>query len=115
MVDAARPQRSAEVLDHFAIGHAVRPRRGAVVAQIERENAMACGKLLGDRAPIAAGPEQTMQDSDRRPGAVFSGGKLNSHFARMASQGAIYGRTRYLSTKAQSTSRPKPGLSPIIK
>jgi hypothetical protein len=56
-----------------------------------------------------------MQDSDRRPHAVFSGGKLNSHFARMASQGAIYGRTRYLSTKAQSMSRPKPGLSPIIK
>src|SRR6266853_1254744 len=114
MVDAARPERSAEVLDHFAVGHAVRPRRGAVVAQIERENAMACGKLLGDRAPIAAAPEQTVQDSDRRPHhAVFSGGKLNSHFARMASQGAIYDRTRYLSTKAQSMSRPKPGLSPI--
>ncbi len=85
MVDAARPERSAEVLDRFAVGHSVRPRRGAVVAQIERENAMARGKLLSDRAPVAAGPEQAVQDGDRRPRAVLSGGELNRHFAGMAS------------------------------
>ena len=60
---SGRPQ----VLDHFAIGHLVRPRRGAVIAQIEGQDPVARCEMLGDRPPIPAGAEQPMQDRNRRP------------------------------------------------
>jgi len=40
---------------------------------------VAHGKLLGNRSPVAAGPEQTVQDRNRRALAVFGGGQLNGH------------------------------------
>ena len=74
-----RAERGAKVLNQFAVGHSVRPGRVAVIAQVERQNAVAHGKLLGNRSPVAAGPKQTVQDRNRRALAVFGGGQLNGH------------------------------------
>ena len=60
MLDAAGAERCPQILDHFGIGHPVRPRRDAVIAQIERQNAMVRCEVLGDRPPIAAGAEQSV-------------------------------------------------------
>ena len=67
MVEAAGAERCPQVLDHFAVGHPVRPRRGAVIAQIKGQNPVARREVLGDRPPIPAGTEEAVQDRNRRP------------------------------------------------
>jgi hypothetical protein len=50
-----------------------------VIAQIEGQNPVTRREVLGDRAPVAAGTEQSMQDRNRRPGTGFVGGKVERH------------------------------------
>jgi hypothetical protein len=50
-----------------------------VIAQIEGQNPVTRREVLGDRAPVAAGTEQSMQDRNRWPGTRFVGGKVERH------------------------------------
>ena len=64
-----------EVVGHLRIGHAVRPGRVAVIAQIAGEDAIALGQPLRHRMPVLRRAEQAVQDDDRRPLAVFAKGE----------------------------------------
>ncbi len=54
------------VLRHFLVGHRRRARRGAVIAEIERVDAMGFGKRPGDPGPVAGGTEQPVHHDQRR-------------------------------------------------
>jgi hypothetical protein len=50
-----------------------------VISQIEGQDPVARCEMLGDRPPIAAGAEQSVQDRYRRPRTEFVSGKLERH------------------------------------
>ena len=73
-------QERAHVVGHLVVGHLVRPGRGAVIAQVEREDAMGRTELPGEARPVARRAEQAVQDQDRRAAfAVRDMGKLEAH------------------------------------
>src|SRR5437762_1190703 len=58
---ASRAKARAHILGHLAVTHRLGPWRGAMVAQIECDDAVLRGKALCDRGPVAPRAEQPMQ------------------------------------------------------
>ena len=52
-----------------------------MIAQVEGQHPMMRSEALGDRCPVAAGAEQSVQDRQRRAFAIFDGGERNGHGA----------------------------------
>jgi len=69
------------IFGHRGIIHRVGPGRGAVIAQIERDDAVPRGEVLCDRGPVAPRAEQPVQNRQRRSRAIFGGGQRNGHMA----------------------------------
>lgn len=77
--EAVAREEGAHVFRHLAVVHGLRPRRGAVVAQIDREDPVCLAEPPRDARPVAARAEQAMQDDERRPLARFGVSQFQGH------------------------------------
>ena len=72
-------EEGAHVFRHLAVVHGLRPGRGAVVAQIDREDPVHLAEPPRDACPVVARAEQAMQDDERRPLARFGVSQFQRH------------------------------------
>ena len=85
--EAARGDEARHVLRHLGIGHAVGPGRGAMIAQIEREDMEPRGPAARHRRPVLRRPEEPVQDQDGRAGTVLLAGESDRGLQRGLSSG----------------------------